>query len=247
MILDSHTHVDESNVFGWRDSPEKLIELMDEAGISRSVIMTYVDVPGLDMEGLRYIAGVVRRHPDRLVGYARMHPYGEKAVSLLREAVVDLNLKGLKFHPETIAKPPYSDPSIALIKEAAKLKVPVLFHTGDEAMSLPLKIGFVAEACPEATIILAHMGGYSHTNDALAVAERYDNVLLDTSATPYPGKISEAIERVGPERVLFASDGPGCNPALELAKVKMLNLSPKEEEKIFCENILTLLERVNTK
>jgi predicted TIM-barrel fold metal-dependent hydrolase len=247
MIIDSHTHVDESNVFGWSDSPEKLIRLMDEAGIERAVIMTYVDVPGLDMEGLKYIASVVRRHPERLVGYARMHPYGTNAVSLLREAVMDLKLKGLKFHPETIAKPPYSNQSIALIKEAARLKVPVLFHTGDEAMSLPLKIGLAAEACPEATIILAHMGGYSHSNDALAVAERYDNVLLDTSATPYPGKIREAIERLGPERILFASDGPGCNPALEVAKIKQLKLSPRDEEKIFSENILKLLERANTK
>jgi uncharacterized protein len=247
MIIDSHTHVDESNVFGWNDSPEKLINLMDDAGIDRAVVMTYVDVPGLDMEGLKYIAGAVRRHPDRLVGYARMNPYGKKALPLLREAVMDLKLKGLKFHPETIAKPPYSNQSIALIKEAARLKVPVLFHTGDEAMSLPLKIGLAAEACPEATIILAHMGGYSHTNDALAVAGRYDNVLLDTSAMPYPGKIKEAIERVGPERVLFASDGPGCNPALEVAKIRQLNLSPREEERIFCENILKLLERVNTK
>jgi len=247
MIIDSHTHVDESNVFGWSDSPEKLIRLMDEAGIERAVIMTYVDVPGLDMEGLKYIASVVRRHPERLVGYARMHPYGTNAVSLLREAVMDLKLKGLKFHPETIAKPPYSNQSIALIKEAARLKVPVLFHTGDEAMSLPLKIGLAAEACPEATIILAHMGGYSHSNDALAVAERYDNVLLDTSATPYPGKIREAIERLGPERILFASDGPGCNPALEVAKIKQLKLSPRDEEKILSENILKLLERANTK
>lgn len=245
MIIDSHTHVDESKVFGWKDRPEDLIALMDEAGIARAVVMTYVDVPGLDMEGLKYISGVVRRYPDRLIGYARMNPYGKNASALLREAVCDLGLKGLKFHPETIAKPPYSDQSIALIKEAAKLKVPVLFHSGDEAMSLPLKIGIAAEACPEATIIVAHMGGYNHTSDAIAVAERYENVLLDTSAMPYPDKIKTAVERLGAERILFASDGPGCNPILEVAKIRKLKLSPEVEKKIFCENIMRLLEKAN--
>ena len=38
MIIDSHTHVDESNVFGWNDWPEDIIGLMDEAGIARAVV-----------------------------------------------------------------------------------------------------------------------------------------------------------------------------------------------------------------
>ena len=34
------------------DPPEQLIELMDEAGIESAVIMTYADVPGLDMDAV---------------------------------------------------------------------------------------------------------------------------------------------------------------------------------------------------
>jgi predicted TIM-barrel fold metal-dependent hydrolase len=247
MIVDSHAHVDESEIFGWLDPPEALINLMDEAGISRAVVMTYVDVPGVDMRGLKYIAEVVRRYPDRLVGYARMNPYGEDAISLFREAILELRLKGLKLHPESITNHPYANQSMALIKEAARLRAPVLFHSGDECMSLPLQIGLAAQACPDAKIILGHMGGYSHTDDALAMAERYDNIFLDTSAMPYPAKIREAVGRIGAERIMFASDGPGCNPALEVEKVRQVKLSPKEEERVFYENILTLLEEVNTK
>ncbi|UNC93518.1 hypothetical protein [Candidatus Contubernalis alkaliaceticus] len=53
-IIDSHTHVDESNIYGWMDPPEQLIELMDEAGIESAVIMTYADVPGLDMDAINF-------------------------------------------------------------------------------------------------------------------------------------------------------------------------------------------------
>ena len=36
---------------------------------------------------------------------------------------------------------------------------------------------------------------------------------------PYPERIAEAVRVLGPERVTFGSDGPGCNPRLEVAGV----------------------------
>ena len=79
---------------------------------------------------------------------------------------------------------------------------------------------------PEATIVFGHMGAYFHGQDALAVAERCDNVVLETSACPYPELIGEAVRRVGAERVIFGSDGPGCPPAIELEKVRRAGLAP---------------------
>ncbi len=47
QIIDSHTHVDEYEAFGWYDPPEAMIELLDEAGIEKAVVMTYADAPVL--------------------------------------------------------------------------------------------------------------------------------------------------------------------------------------------------------
>jgi predicted TIM-barrel fold metal-dependent hydrolase len=91
---------------------------------------------------------------------------------------------------------------------------------------------------------LAHMGGYHHTEDAIGLCEKYDNLLLDTSACPYPHRIAEAIRRIGADRVLFGSDGPGCNPALELRKIRRLDLSQSEEQLVLHDNIASILERV---
>ena len=68
-------------------------------------------------------------------------------------------------------------------------------------------------------IILGHMGGYFHVDEAIDVAERYPNIILETSAMPYPEKIREAVERIGAERVIFGSDGPVSSPALETQKI----------------------------
>lgn len=244
-IIDSHTHVDESNIYGWIDPPEQLLELMDEAGIERAVIMTYADVPGLDMNAIQYISNVVKKYSNRFIGYARMNPNGKNAAALLIEAVNDLGLKGLKYHPESITVHPYALKSLKLIRVAAQLKIPVLFHTGDESMSLPLQVGLAAESCPEATIIMAHMGGYYHVEDALNVAEKYSNIYLDTSAMPYPEAINQAVRRIGADRIVFGSDGPGCNPSLEVDKIELAGLSHKEKGRIFHDNIWGILERVN--
>jgi predicted TIM-barrel fold metal-dependent hydrolase len=97
---------------------------------------------------------------------------------------------------------------------------------------------------PEATIVLGHMGAYFHGRDALAVAERRENVMLETSACPYPGLIGEAVRRVGAERVIFGSDGPGCPPAIELDKVRRAGLSHGDFRKVVYENQRALMDRV---
>ncbi len=241
MIIDSHTHVDKS---WWYDPPETIIRLMDEAAVDKSIIMTYADAP--DVEGsLEYIAEAVQKYPDRLIGYARMNPRGgEEAQRLFKKAIEEYGFMGLKFHPAGNLCHPASPETIDLIRLAVQYRVPVLFHCGDEEMTLPLQVAVAAEACPEATIILGHSGGYFHTKDAIRVAERHPNILLETSAMPYPQLIKEAVERVGASRVLFASDGPGCAPAIEVQKVRMAGLSPEEQEALFYQNIMKILENV---
>ncbi|SEB49708.1 amidohydrolase family protein [Paenibacillus sp. GP183] len=244
-IIDSHTHVDNFEAYGWIDPPEKIIDLLDEAKIQKAVIMTYCDVPVLKEDGLSYIAEAVKKFPDRLIGYARLHPQAKaKAIRLLEEAVLDMNFKGLKFHSESISTHPYHEASLAMIRKAGELNIPTLFHCGDESMSLPLQIAKAAESCPDSKIILGHMGGYFHVDDALLVAEKYENIYLETSAMPYPDKIKEAVKRIGAERVLFASDGPGCNPDLEVKKIKFADLSEKDYKLVMSENFAQILERV---
>lgn len=247
-IIDSHAHVDEFEAFGWFDPPEVLIDLLDEAGIRQAVIMTYCDAPVLRDDGLAYIAEAVKKYPDRLVGYARIHPQMKgRAIAMLEEAVLDLKFKGLKLHPESITTHPYHAASIALLRKAGELRVPALFHCGDESMSLPLQVGRAAELCPDTKIILGHMGGYFHVDDAIKMAEKYENLYLETSAMPYPDKIAEAVSRIGADRVLFASDGPGCNPELEIKKIRHAGLSEHDIQSVMGQNITRLLDSARTR
>ncbi len=238
MIIDSHTHVQRTSGF-WDSPPERIISLMDKAGIEKAVIMTYSDSPAL----VDFIYESVNKFPDRLIGYTRLDPSaGEESCRVLEHSVKHLGMKGLKLHPVGNLVHPSADVSVNLIQTAANLGIPTLFHCGDEEFTLPLQVAAAAGKCPDARIILGHMGGYFHVEDAILAAEKYDNIFLETSAMPYPDKIREAVERIGAERILFASDGPGCPPDLELTKVRMAGLSSREEKLILSDNIVRLLK-----
>lgn len=242
MIIDFHTHVDEAEAYGWIDPPEKLVPLLDEAGIDKAACMTYVDLPGSNPRALEYLAGAVSRFPDRLISFARLNPgYRREAEEALGRAVSQLGFRGVKLHPTTTLSHPAGDPTVALLRQAAELGVPVLFHCGDDPYTTPQAIAAGARLAPDSAVVLGHMGGYFHVDDAIAMAERHPNLYLETSAMPYPRKIAEAVERVGAERVVFGSDGPGCNPALEVEKIRMLGLGQPAEGLVLGGNAARLL------
>jgi len=98
---------------------------------------------------------------------------------------------------------------------------------------LPEEVAEAARLCPQATVIFGHMGGYFHCEAVLETARSLPNVLVDTSAIPYPRMIRRALEAFGAKRVLYASDGPGCLPALEVEKVRLAGLTPEEQVLVF--------------
>ena len=112
-------------------------------------------------------------------------------------------------------------------------------------MTTPLEIAEAAAACPEAVIILGHMGGYLHVDEAMEVAERYPNIYLETSAMPYPHRIREAVARIGPERVIYGSDGPVCSPRIEVEKVRLAGLDERAERLILGDNMQRIVDGVS--
>jgi predicted TIM-barrel fold metal-dependent hydrolase len=244
VIVDAHLHVDALPSLGWNLEAAECVRRLDEAGIARGVVMTIVDAPEVNPEAIELIANACAEYPDRLEAFARIHPwYGDEAVALLEHAFA-LGFKGLKLHPVSTLAHPASEETLRLIRVAAAHDAPTLFHCGDEPMTTPWAIAPAAAACPHATVILGHMGGYFHVDEAIEAAERRPNLVLETSAMPYPAMIRAAVDRVGAGRVLYASDGPACSPRIEVEKVRLAGLAPGVERLVFADNTLRLLEAV---
>ncbi len=243
--IDFHTHIDNAPDWGWDDPVSKLIPLLDEANIARAVVMTYRDASPDDISPLEYLAAAIACEPDRLVGFARLHPSDTTdTVQLLERAVTEFGMAGLKLHPVSTFQHPGGTATVRLVSAAAEMGLPVLFHCGDENLSTPLAIEQLAKKVPSATIVLGHMGGYFHVDEAIRVAERNDQIYLETSATPHSDCILDAVRRVGAHRVLYGSDAPGAPPRLEVRKVLLSGLSPSELSLVLQVNAEKLLGAV---
>jgi predicted TIM-barrel fold metal-dependent hydrolase len=241
MIIDAHAHCDVR--FGWVLTPDVILRMMDEGGIDQACITGLADIPGDDGEAYERFVGALRAHPDRLVaGYLRLNPwYGEEAKELLRRAVQDDGIRGLKLHPTTIILPPHAPAVIEFVQLAGELGVPVLIHSGDEPNAMPLQIGKCAAACPQANIIMGHMGGVFFWEDALRVAQRHPNIYLDPSGNPIPDIIRRGVDAVGAERVVFGTDMPAMHPRVERKKLELAGLTPEQLELICWRNISRLM------
>jgi uncharacterized protein len=246
VIIDAHVHVDDVPALGWHLPAELVLKQMDEAGVDVSVIMTITDAPEVNAGALELLAEVRQQHPGRFELYARMHPwYGDTAERMLVRAIRELGYAGLKLHPVSTIGHPADETSLRLMRVAARFGAPTLLHCGDDPFCTPLECEQAAVRAPEATIVLAHLGAYCHGADAITVCERNENVMIDTSCCPYPWLIREAVDRCGAERILWGSDGPGCPPGIELAKLDRAGLTASERELLVYGNQRRLLDGVD--
>jgi hypothetical protein len=111
-------------------------------------------------------------------------------------------------------------------------------------------VDMLAPQFPDVNFIIPHLGSFGDDWRAhqLVIDQlvRYPNVYSDTSAVRRFDYIVEAIQRAGPRKLLFGSDGPWLHPGVELHKIRLLGLSRRSEALVLGENILRLLRGVRS-
>lgn len=249
FVLDAHTHMGEGEMlkrFGLPSSywEDEMIAAMDAAGVD-AVVTFPLGAPGTDNSFMNH--GVLKaqsRYPNRIIAYARIIPaMGEKAVEDLKRYIA-LGARGVKFHPFRDGAYVVNDRSIMapLFHVIAEAGLPVLFHTGEAWNCTPALVADLARDFPSVPIIIAHMGMYGYHAEALAVAERYENLYLETSALWPPAIVRAAVSKIGKERVLFGSDHPTCPFGYEIDKVlKYADLTEDETAHVLGLNMARLL------
>jgi len=207
---------------------------MAEAGIDRTIIFPVNDADYRAQN--QKIAECCGRYPGKFVGFAKHDPETEQGRirGMLRYEVEKLGLRGLKLHKL---------PTREVLDAVAELGIPVLYH----AKEVSVFYG-IARDYPQVTLIMAHLGCYLSKNvawhlEAIAIARKHANVYLETSGVHAHRFLAMAVKELGPERVIFGSDGPGGDSRLELYKIKLLKLPPVDEAKVLGGNIQRLLPK----
>lgn len=188
------------------------------------------------------VYAAVQRYPDRLIPLALINPRaGQRGLDEAERCVRDLGARAIKVRPDSQACPANSDGVRAVLALAQRLGVPVFIHSGYSVQAHPLTIGDVVRDFPQVPVVMQHMFDLTGKH-SVKVAQRNPNVWLETSGVFSPYLIQEAIERLGPDRVLFGSDTPYLPRGLELFKVTCLHLPPAVEARVLGENAAALLQ-----
>jgi predicted TIM-barrel fold metal-dependent hydrolase len=214
--------------------PEGILRRNREAGIDRTIIFPIsqetFEKPNQE------IAEICRRYPDRFIGFAKHDPENEKGRirRMLFHECRNLGLRGLKLHKH---------PGAEVLDAVAELGIPILYHPRRVAL-----FDEIARSYPSVDLILAHLGSdlsadWREHLSAIEMARKYPNVYLDTGAVVMTRYIEQAVEELGPSKIVYGSDEPELDCRLEIFKVRMLKLPRTQEEMILGGNMQRLLAK----
>jgi predicted TIM-barrel fold metal-dependent hydrolase len=243
-VIDCHVHLKHGDAARTEWSADAIIDLMDRAGIDRSVVFAMSTTTARSIEMAKE---AVNKHPRRLIPFLYALPsYERSVIKEIETAISEDGFRGIKIHAGECTLAEYIiDPVIRL---AGTFPVPCLIDCAGNA-TIAARL---AEAFPQTPLLFAHMGRYFSTDAQLVeqfirVAEKFDNVYLDLSAVALVFKIEEAAQRLTARRLVWGTDGPYKNPDIvtyaktEMDKVQQLKLGELEKQMILGGNVARLL------
>ena len=193
----------------------------------------------------------------QFVAYIGLDPW-MSADELVAE--IDLRVsegaRGIKLHPAAQRFLPADRRLWPAYARAQELRLPIIFHSGLWALgnssggqASPHNFPELLAAFPGLTVVLGHMG-FGDFDACARIARDYPNAAFDccfvingTDATP---SISDddavaAFRNVGVDRVMFGSDYPWFDPALDCERIRKLPLSDDEKRAVLHDNAVRIL------
>ena len=210
-----------------------LLAMEDRAGLDRIVLMATVQY----RPNNRAVAECGRLS-DRIIPCACVNPrLGEEATSELERCLGEDSMRGLKLMSANHGYVISSETANDCVEIARSYGVPVTVHS-QGTPSHPLEIGVLARRFPDVPFIMDHMGHRYWRGQALDAARLADNLFLGTCIAAFePGAIRDAVNAVGPERVVFGSNAPSAHPDLAVESIARLGLPDEHFDLIMGDNL----------
>lgn len=234
-------------------SSTDFVREMDRASVDKTVLLTACWKNQAVRLRNEATAELVRRNPDRFIGFAGFDPNSsEQAVLEIEYAVNELGLKGVKTIAQNVEMAYNDHRNYPVYEKIQALGIPILFHTGPSFLGTrtkfwdPNALDDVALDFPRLKIVLAHMGmqDYMHAHSLLV---RHPNVYADLSFWPLHPAYSRLIpwplfEETAPLKIFFGSDFPvGQSPTEAVEAVRRLPVSEEFKQRLLGQNAAALL------
>jgi uncharacterized protein len=239
VIIDAHCHAGQGDILTdpWNTSAPLSVYLARarRAGIERTVVVpAFHNNYAVANAGLAKIVGGSR---GQLIAFAMVHARRDagRIGAMVGRAVNQWGFRGIKIHGTDAL------PTREVCETARRYRVPILVDVCGRADVVDM----FAPEYRDVTFIIPHFGSFSddwraqqRVVDQIA---RYPNVFADSSGVRRFDYLVEGVKRAGAGKILYGSDGPWLHPGLELHKIRLLGLSPRDEALILGGNAARLL------
>jgi hypothetical protein len=212
---------------------EDTVAAMKQAGVSTALVSAWHGPQGALISNDE-VAAFVADSRGMLVGVGSVDlARPMDAMREIRRCVKQLGFKAIRVLPWLWNLPPNDRRYYPIYAECCDLGVPFctqVGHTGPLCPSEPGRpipyLDEVALDFPDLTIVGGHIG-YPWTQEMIALATKYPNVYIDTSAYTakrYPPELVTYLRGHGRRKVLFGSNYPMITPADCLKDLAALQL-----------------------
>jgi predicted TIM-barrel fold metal-dependent hydrolase len=247
LIVDGHTHIiptlgqdktsEELIKFDWSDLEQWLLSEPESKCVVIPKIEQFSNSVALNVEFLERLRTFRQR--NRVFPFLWIHPQ-----QLLEEHFKRFIFSGFKLHPSISQMTVVQSENVLDLCE--KYEKPLLIHCGRGEKSRIDYILSMNEHYPSVKFVCAHMGGLAtdlivRAFEQLSRCRSFNNLYLDTSGCFHPKLIEKAVQLMGSNRVIFATDRPFHSYEMSVYAVSCCNLDIETKEKILGYNILEVL------
>jgi predicted TIM-barrel fold metal-dependent hydrolase len=248
MIVDCHVHSD----WTWpylgglfrQGNKKDIAAYAKTLGVDKVCVSSVKAIEYDFVEGNSDVLALMKELPDLVLGQCFVNPrFGELALEEFERCIVKGGMIGLgEVYPVLPLWRADEASFFPVMEKVVKYRVPALIHAD------PLEpIYSLADRFPDASIIMAHMGGGGGLQGIMGPiyeTKRRDNIYLDTcSSVVESNMIEEAVKVVGADRVLFGTDWPLLEPNAQIQKIKSSRISEEEKRMILGENMMGLIRK----
>lgn len=213
-------------------------KFMDQFGIETAVLVPRLAVDTDFKRGNEELLDVIESD-DRLFGYLVVNPnYSEESVRLVRSVMNSQKLLAIGCFRGATRPHPNLDDYREILKAYRRFGKPIFVQTVHaEAVAAAEEI---AREFSTMKFVFGSMGG-AYWKRSMGCS-RLLNISVETSGSFDAEKIEEAVEHLGPHRVLYGSDLPFSDPAPMLALIRSSNIPEDAMEKILGQNAQKLFK-----
>lgn len=223
----------------FKDVPvEMLLRSMEAAGVTKSLIAAWYGPQGALISN-EEVLEMVSAYPDRFAGLASVDLRNPvEAVRILRKYVEGHDFKGLRIVQWVWELPCSHALYYPLLAACVELDIPVCLqvgHTGPLRSSesgRPSHVERIALDFPDLKIVGGHIGYPWHV-EMIAVATKFPNVYIDTSAyvpKRYPAELVDYMKGHGKRKVMFGTNYPMISADVCMAQLDRLGLDEEVSE-----------------